>query len=216
MKNYPCTKLITGETFNNGYKGEYDAFVVKLAKQHLEKLEASSLLGGSERDEGRGIAVDPLGRVYIVGGTWSGMILCDGTRSSSIQTTNGAKQTTNNGMEDAFVIIFDKQIQTVLSSTYLGGNGIDIANGIVLSDQGNIGIIGTTNSTNFEGFAFEDIAGISSQSWENVFFTKFINIMSEDEEIETTILGGSNADYGQAIAIDQIWKCISNWKNMVK
>ena len=31
-----------------------------------------------------------------------------------------------------FITIFDKQIQTVLSSTYLGGNGIDIANGIVV------------------------------------------------------------------------------------
>ena len=50
-------------------------------------------------------------------------------------------------MEDGFVIIFDKQIQNVLSSTYLGGNGIDVANGIIVSDQGNIGIIGTTNST---------------------------------------------------------------------
>ena len=31
-----------------------------------------------------------------------------------------------------FVTILDKQIQNVLSSTYLGGNGIDVVNGIVV------------------------------------------------------------------------------------
>ena len=46
-----------------------------------------------------------------------------------MNTTIGAKQRQNNGKEDAFVVIFDKQIQNILSSTYLGGNGIDIANG---------------------------------------------------------------------------------------
>ena len=45
VMNYQGVVLINNIPFNNGYKGEYDAFIVKLAKQHLEKLEASSLLG---------------------------------------------------------------------------------------------------------------------------------------------------------------------------
>ena len=200
VKSYPST-LINGKIFNNGYKGEYDAFIVKLANQHLEKLEASSLLGGTERDEGRGIAVDPVGRVYIVGGTWSGMTLPDGTKTPQMQTTTGAIQT-NNGMEDAFVIIFDKQIQNVLFSTYLGGNGIDVANGVVLANLGaNIGVVGTTNSTNFTGVSPD------SASWygfEDVFFTTYKNVNIPTQIVpkpETTILGGANADYGNAAAI---------------
>lgn len=192
VKTYQGVVQINNTPFNNGYKGEYDAFIVKLAKQHLEKLEASSLLGGTERDEGRGVAVDPVGRVYIVGGTWSKDMIC----------TNGAKQRQNNGKEDAFLIIFDKQIQTVLSSTYLGGNGIDIANGIILSDQGNIGIIGTTNST--LNFLNELQTGdITPHGYEDVFFSAFFNPMTGQEKVETTFFGGSNADYGQAIAINR-------------
>ena len=191
VMNYQGVVLINNIPFNNGYKGEYDAFIVKLAKQHLEKLEASSLLGGSERDEGRGIAVDPLGKVYIVGGTWSNNMAC----------TTGARQQQNNGMEDAFLIIFDKQIQTVLSNTYLGGNGIDVANGIIVSDHGNIGIIGTTNSTNF----YNNLAtgDITPHGMEDVFFSAFTNPMTAQERVETTLLGGANADYGQAIAISE-------------
>ena len=98
-----------------------------------------------------------------------------------------------------FITIFDKQIQTVLSSTYLGGNGIDVANGIVVSDQGNIGIVGTTNSTT--NFLNENETGNTTpQGMEDVFFTIFTNPMSAQEKVETTFLGGTNADYGQAIA----------------
>ena len=39
---------------------------------------------------------------------------------------------------------------------------------------------------------------------EDVFFTAFTNPMTAQEKVETTFLGGTNADYGQAIAIDNI------------
>ena len=32
----------------------------------------------------------------------------------------------------------------------------------------------------------------------------FTNVMTAQEKVETTFLGGANADYGQAIAIDNI------------
>jgi len=188
VKSYPNV-LINNQVFNNNYKGNSDVFIVKLEKQHLENLVASSLLGGSARDVGTGVAVDPLGRVYIVGGTYS----------TDMQTTIGAKQRQNNGIENGFVTIMDKQLQNVLSSTYLGGNGDSIANGIVVSDLGNIGIVGTTNSTNFPGVSAGDI---SSYGQEDVFLTTFKNVMTSQELLQTTILGGANADYGQAIAID--------------
>ncbi len=36
---------------------------------------------------------------------------------------------------------------------------------------------------------------------EDVFFTAFTNPMTAQEKVETTFLGGANADYGQGIAI---------------
>ncbi len=77
-------------------KGDYDAFVVKLSTQYLENIEGVALLGGSARDVGNGIAVDPLGRVYIVGGTWS----------TNMYTTLGAKQPQNKqNMEKKMVLL---------------------------------------------------------------------------------------------------------------
>jgi methionine-rich copper-binding protein CopC len=193
---------------NNGLqnnKGEYDAFVVKLSSQYLESIEGVALLGGSARDVGNTIAVDPIGRVYIGGGTWS----------TNMYTTLGAKQRQNNGKEDGFVTILDKQIQNVLSSSYLGGNGIDVINGIVVSDQGNIGIIGTTNSTT--NFLNEKETGNTTpHGMEDVFFTSFTNPMSAQEKVETTFLGGTNADYGQGIALDthgNVYLTGNTWSN---
>jgi methionine-rich copper-binding protein CopC len=180
---------------DNGFqtnKGDYDAFVIKLSAQYLENIEGLALLGGSARDEGNGIAVDSLGRVYIVGGTWS----------NNMFTTNGARQRQNNGKEDAFLTILDKQIQNVLSSTYLGGNGIDVANDVIVADPGTIGIIGTTNSTNFYNNLVT--GDITPHGMEDVFFSAFTNPMSAQERVETTLLGGANADYGQGIAISEV------------
>ena len=90
-----------------------------------------------------------------------------------------------------------------MSSTYLGGNGIDVVNGIIVSDQGNIGIVGTTNSTT--NFLNENETGDTTpHGYEDVFFTTFTNPMSAQEKVETTFLGGTNADYGQAIAINRL------------
>lgn len=178
---------------NNGFqsnKGTYDAFIVKLSAQYLENIEGVALLGGSARDVGNGIAVDPLGRVYIVGGTWS----------TNMYTTKGAKQRVNNGKEDAFLVVMDKEIQNVLSSSYLGGNGIDVANDVIVSDQGTIGIVGTTTST--QNFLNElDNGDTTPHGMEDVFFSAFVNPMTAQEKVETTFLGGANADYGQGIAI---------------
>lgn len=180
---------------NNGFqnlKGDYDAVVVKLSKQFLENIEGVALLGGSARDVGNGITIDPLGRVYVVGGTWS----------TNMYTTKGARQIQNNGKEDAFLAVLDKQIQNVISSSYLGGNGIDVANDVLVADQGTIGIVGTTNSTNF----YNNLAtgDITPHGMEDVFFSAFTNPMTSLERVETTLLGGANADYGQAIAMTEV------------
>ena len=63
-----------------------DAFVTKLNASG-SALAYSTFLGGTEVDEGRGIAVDGRGRAYVTGST----------RSADYPTTPGAFDTTFNG-----------------------------------------------------------------------------------------------------------------------
>ena len=56
-------------------------------------LDYSTFLGGTDDDEGSGIAVDGSGRAYLTGGT----------RSADYPTTRGAFDRSFNGVVDAFV-----------------------------------------------------------------------------------------------------------------
>jgi len=196
---YPNNGLLTN-------KGDYDAFVVKLSCQALENIESVALLGGSGRDIGNGIAVDPVGRVYVVGGTWS----------QDFQPIVSQQKSHNNGpsgTEDGFVTILDKELQTINYSVYLGGSSNDVANGIVVSGLGpNFGVVGTTNSTNFSGVT-------SSPTYngnEDVFFSVIKNPNTNQQTQDTSIIGGANADYGNCAAITgsgQVYVAGNTWSN---
>src|ERR1051326_1974608 len=71
--------------------GGFDAFVTKL-NHDGSALAYSTYLGGSSFDEGRGIAVHPLGTAYVTGFTGS----------TNFPTAN-ALQSTRTGAGDAFV-----------------------------------------------------------------------------------------------------------------
>jgi methionine-rich copper-binding protein CopC len=193
---YPNNGLLTN-------KGGYDAFVVKLSCQSLENIESVALLGGSAKDMGNGIAVDPVGRVYVVGGTWS----------RDFQPIVSQQSSSNRGQEDAFVTILDKQLQSVLYSIYLGGNSNDVANGVVFSGLGpNFGVVGTTNSTNFAGVT-------SSPAYngnEDVFFSVIKNPNTDQQSLDTSVIGGANADYGNCAAMTSTGKVYvagNTWSN---
>ena len=189
--------LVTNTNYpNNGFQtnnGGYDAFVLKLDNMNLGNIDGFAFIGGLANDYGTGIAVDSVGRVYVTGGTYS----------NNMYTTRGAFQSKLNGEENAFLTIFDKQIQNVLYNTYIGGNGIDTANGIVLSNNGTIGLVGTTNSTNFPNINDNDTTYGSTEGFEDVFLTTVQNPLT-NATVQTSLLGGGNADYGNAIALNQM------------
>jgi hypothetical protein len=86
--NYPTTPGAFDRTFN----GFRDAFVTKLNASG-SALAYSTFLGGTDLDEGAGIAVDRRGRAYVTGRTGS----------ADYPTTPGAFDTTLNLNGDAFV-----------------------------------------------------------------------------------------------------------------
>jgi hypothetical protein len=138
---------VTGFTFSNdfptmnpiqpAYAGGGDAFMAKLNRDGTA-LVYSTYLGGTDFEQGAGMAVDPAGNAYAVGTTYS-------TDFPTLNPIQGA----NAGLGDAFVTQLNASGNALAFSTYLGGSGDDEAGAIVLDSRGNVYIDGLTTSTDF-------------------------------------------------------------------
>ena len=110
-----------------------DAFVTKLNPSGSGLL-FSTLLGGSADDLGHGIAVDGNGNIYVVGETFS----TNFPTANAIQSESGPIQNCGN----AFVTKLDPAAPSYVFSTYLGGNGCDVANSVALDASANVYVTG--------------------------------------------------------------------------
>jgi uncharacterized protein (TIGR03437 family) len=121
--------------------GNYDAFLAKLDPTGSVLLY-STFLGGNAEEEGLGLVIDSLGNSYLTGYTFS----------TNFPVANPI-QAANAGASDAFLTEISADGSTVLFSTYLGGSGQDIANGLALNSSSTAFLVGTTASVNFPTLA---------------------------------------------------------------
>jgi hypothetical protein len=149
-------------------------------------LRYSTFLGGTAFDYGYGIAVDAVGSAYVTGSTGS----------INFPTGNSLAGTSAGGY-DAFVTKFNAAGNTLVYSTYLGGNNFDQGNGISVDALGNAYVTGQTQSTNFPtANPFQATLGGGGDA----FVTKLS--AAGNALIYSTYLGGNNGDSGQSIAVD--------------
>ncbi|MHB9032591.1 MAG: DUF7948 domain-containing protein [Anaerolineae bacterium] len=135
--NFPTTAGAYDRTFNGPSDG-VDGFVTKLNAAG-SALVFSTLLGGSGNDGAGGIAVDPGGQVVAVGST----------QSSDFPTTAGVYDSSYNGGADNFVVKLNNTGTGLIFATYLGGNGDENANSVVLGSTGQVYLSGFTKSANY-------------------------------------------------------------------
>lgn len=83
----------TPDAFDTSYNGQEDVFVVKMNPAIGNGMLYSTFLGGVNYDQGKGIAVDGEGNVYVTGHT----------DSANFPVTAGAFDTSFNNSIDAFV-----------------------------------------------------------------------------------------------------------------
>ncbi|MBK7575817.1 MAG: SBBP repeat-containing protein [Ignavibacteria bacterium] len=120
--------------------GTNDAFVTKL-NSNGSTLAYSTYIGGSNNENGIGIAVDGSNNAYITGFT----------QSTNFPTLS-AYQSKFGSINDAFVTNMNSSGSTLIYSTYLGGRGIDYGSAIAVDGSGNAYVTGSTISTNFPTF----------------------------------------------------------------
>lgn len=181
----------TPGAFDTTYNDRGDAFVLKLDASG-SSLVYGTFLGGSENDDGRGIAVDGSGAAYVTGEVWS----------DDYPTTAGAFDTTfNGGNTDVFVTKLNAAGSALVYSTFLGGSGSSYEGrdaGIAVDASGAAYITGWTGSDDYP-----TTAGAFDTTFDGSLdaFVSKLNAVGSDL-VYSTFLGGSDSDQGFAIAVD--------------
>ena len=159
------------------YKGGgADAFLTKLSGNGQQFLY-STYLGGSGYDDAFGVAVNAAGDAYVAGAT----------ESFDFPVRDGFQTGPSGGGADTFVTKISTARQTVVYSTYVGGNGEDFANGIAIDAAGNAYVTGHTTSRIFP--LFQPIQG-TMRGTQDAFLYK---LNSAGRSLEySTYLGGSH------------------------
>lgn len=163
-----------------------EGVVFKLAPDGRELVWATYFGGGGD-DEGRALAVDGAGRVFVAGVT----------TSADFPTTWNAVQRAHRGAGDAFALELEANGSALVYATYLGGSGEDELEAAVLGPDGKLHVAGTTRSrdfpTTFQALWRENRGG------QDVFAAKL-------DELGiglcySTLLGGSGDDQGLALDV---------------
>lgn len=186
--------LATPGAFQTQYAGGYnygDGFVAKILPLG-RRLFYYTYLGGLNEDSVLRIAVDSAGDAYVTGFTQSPNF----PLKNPIQPVygGGADEASLPCCEagDAFIAEINPTGSGLIYSTFFGGAGLDVANGLAIDSAGNAYVAGATNSTNLRvtSNAFESTLGAPGA--QNGFV---IEIAPQGASLEySTYLGGSMTD----------------------
>ncbi len=189
----PATFPITPGAFDPSHNGEIDLFVFKLdpAGRGAQDLVYSTYFGGSGTESvdgnGRAIAIDVLGDIYITGETDS--------QNVPIPLTAGAFDTTFNGEIDLFIAklrLGGQGASDLVFSTLLGGSGLDENSGIVVDEARLIYFTGDTDSQtipfptvkatqgNYGGGLSDVVMGVLSPDGSQLLFSSYLGATGFD------------------------------------
>ena len=157
-----------------------------------EMLVYCGFIGGSENDEGRGVAVDSSGNAYVTGITNSTV--------ATFPDTGGPDLSYNGGSSDAFVAKVKADGTGLIYCGFIGGSGDDEGRGIAVDSSGNAYVTGVTNSTEA---TFPDTIG-PSLSFNGGSSDAFVaKVKADGKDLSYCgFIGGGDADYGMGIAVD--------------
>ncbi|MEI9811599.1 MAG: SBBP repeat-containing protein [Acidobacteriota bacterium] len=185
-----------------------DAWVGKMNAAGTLVLWAS-YIGGSGDDFATSVSIDAAGNAYVVGAT----------TSANFPTTAGAAQRTykgflasdNNGFYnpgDGFAVKVSPSGDQLTYSTYLGGTLNDLPTGAAVASNGNLVVVGGTNSTDFPTTAnapYKQFRGAANFG-PSVAGDGFISILNPGGSAFTysTFFGGRSHDAITGVALDSL------------
>jgi hypothetical protein len=182
QKQIPCSFRQQGNSvaFN---VGEYD----KSRPLIIDPLVYTTYFGGSGIESINGIARDAGGNVIAVGSS----------DTPDLPVTTGVYDSTFNGGLDAVMIRYNPQFSQILSLTYIGGGGDDIAHAVITDGAGSVYIVGETSSNNFPiSTAWKDAYGGGVDGFAVKVSTNGANLLY------STYLPGSADERALCVAVD--------------
>lgn len=191
--------VLTGATYSTDFPtvlalqpanaGGADVFFTKVNATG-NALTYSTYLGGSSDDFGIAVALDSIGNVHL-GGL---------TGSADFPVARGAQMAfgSPNGMGfDGFVSKFFAASNDLVYSTFIGGSGTDLVNGLTVGPDNSVYLAGETNSANFPTRNAMRPQGAQSDA--------FLAKLNPDGSVfeYSGALGGQALDSATAIALDR-------------
>ncbi|MFN4233291.1 MAG: SBBP repeat-containing protein [Bacteroidia bacterium] len=156
----------------------------------IDPLIWSTFLGGDGFETINDLYVSNTGDIYVTGYTLS----------YNFPTTIGTYDNSYEDYHDAFISKLSSSGNTLLYSTFLGGNKNDYGIGITVDGTGKIYVSGDTESSNFPVSANAYDQTLNGNLTTDVFVTKF---NSSGNLIEfSTYIGGAFDDHVAGIKID--------------
>ena len=175
-----------GTTFSPNFPvttGTYDVKedVVVFKMDSLGNLKWANYFGGNEQDEGKSIAINRSGEVFVTGFSKSFIL-------PNIVATNP-------GDRSAFILKLANN-GSVLQAKFLGGNGADEGNSIIAFGDSII-VTGVTSSANFP------TAGLGATTSYQLGRDAFLTVMNNSlTNVYSGFFGGSSSDIGKSVTID--------------
>jgi hypothetical protein len=174
-----------------GFPNDREVFVARVNLSE-SVLDFSTYLSGDRFEAGTSIAVDRDANVYVSGRT----------RSSDFPTMNPFQSNHGGDFDDVFVTKLNSTGSALIYSTYIGGQGNEEANGIVVDNSGSAYLVGYTNSFDFptENPFQANFNGGGDRFSGDALVAK----LSSDGSslIYSTYLGSAGGERGFGIAID--------------
>ena len=178
----------------NGPVGYYELFVSKLDPTG-QFLVYSTYLGGTGIDRGGSIAVDSDGSLHITGST----------TSTDFPVANAFQSTYGGGSSDAFLTKLSPAGNSLVYSTYLGGNGPLYLPGnyyeggyeITTDTLNNAYLVGITDSNSFPTV----LPLQSDQGGDDAFIVK---LTPAGTVLFSTYMGGSNDEHASGVTLDPV------------
>lgn len=155
----------------------------------IDPLLSSTFLGGSDDDIAYSVANDGQYNSYM----------CGSTISPSFPTTSGSYDVTKDKNYDVFITKFSTVNQKIVYSTFVGGNSSENGYGIIVDNNGDAFVTGSTTSSNFP------VTTNAYDKNQNGGIDAFAFKLSPtgSDLIYSTFVGGIKDDEATCIAIDK-------------